>query len=349
MKLDDWGFRKNNSSKPNRVIKTQSQKSSKHQQRAKTSREDSIVSAVSERSNFSSDNDHIVFPDGCRIPKSPMKVSKLMALIPSHSKYTGEILLVKWQGGGEYLRALLLLMDDVGSANWLWTPTVLDNRGENLLMLIQRKTLPYEQEALIKAFLHESLISLSPRSSPWTINWVAACKATNWRDAKRLLLKNNAILDEAGENALRCALVIIAEYLLRTHQNRLEELRRSREPLTDEDLLKAADSRKEYMKIMKYFRGAGFDVDQSWYKYALIVTEWNETITYASHDAVRKRLDAVVEKEQKYRQLTASYTGLDEGNVDGYLDWLLRNEPGNVICPSNWRSSFNFPDKRIPF
>jgi hypothetical protein len=149
----------------------------------------------------------------------------------------------------------------------------------------------------MKVFLRETYDVWPLEPLPWMSNWFSASLVDKWREAKSYLLKDNEFSKEAGKDALRCALVVLAEELLRIFRKRLEDFRARAEQLTGEDLLETADFREEYMDILKDFLGVDKDVDPSWYKDTLLVSGWDETATRASHEATRKRLDAVVEKE----------------------------------------------------
>jgi hypothetical protein len=114
MRLDDWGMRKYTSSKEVQPTKGPSQRHSILQRTTHVIANERALSArpnVDPDSNDEDDRDlFLVFPDGIRIPRIPLKVSELMALIPPQSKYAFEILVVKWQNDAEYMRTLVTLM-----------------------------------------------------------------------------------------------------------------------------------------------------------------------------------------------------------------------------------------------
>jgi hypothetical protein len=95
--------------------------------------------------------------------------------------------------------------------------------------------------------------------------WRAAYDEQEWEAAKRHLWAEDLVSLGAGNLFRDCALVVIAEHLLRGYMNRLERWRVQAEPLHEHDSIEAENCQRNYMPILKGFYPARLDVNLPWY------------------------------------------------------------------------------------
>lgn len=267
------------------------------------------------------------------IPAGPVDCSDLLGRIkgPYAYRHALEILLVKWQPGGQYMRAAL---DFLQESRYCMRITE-DPPTPNLFVLAERNVPSQERFALMKAFLEADLafdsdgfFVHSDAIPSWVKPWRLAVKGTDWNEAKRSLWHPDLKDQFPEETTFRCFLVIIAERMLDRTKNRLEYLRTRQSPLSSSDSNDAERCRRQYIGILKEACKFEFELNPSVYKYAVQILDWDLAIAKDVQESHQKQNELLVTKEAKYRQLISMFTNKPAHIIDDSLDILLRETHG---------------------
>ncbi|KAE9366884.1 hypothetical protein N431DRAFT_471914 [Stipitochalara longipes BDJ] len=181
------------------------------------------------------------------------------------AKYTNmipravEILLRNWKAGGEYMHYALRFLKDSSychtllSVNWTrWT-----DQDETLFDLIEVYVPEEEQVALTQAVLKADLTFQHPLErlrAAWASTWRLALQKQEWRAAKDCLLRFRTLEGYHAHTVLNCALVVVAEELLRRNREILAGWR-------GQDELFPEQARGQYMEILKDCRDLQIPID----------------------------------------------------------------------------------------
>jgi hypothetical protein len=186
------------------------------------------------------------------------KSLQLLAKFPGMAPRAIEILFRNWKPGGEYMRYALRFLEDkdycqtLMSVNWTrWT-----HSDETLFDLLDFYVLPTDPENYVlvtKAVLRADLASknrkLEALSAPWARTWRSAIQATEWKAAKA-----SVFALEVHDILFHCALVVVAEEILKTKRSVLVNWKGDEEPFPEQE-------RKQYMEIVKDCRELQIEVD----------------------------------------------------------------------------------------
>ncbi|KAM3084053.1 hypothetical protein ACMFMF_001410 [Clarireedia jacksonii] len=256
-------------------------------------------------------NQHI---DG-RLPSRPMRLSELRPLV--HRSYPPEhalaALVRKWQSDGEYMRcAMSWLEDPAYCINILGSSST----GGNHFKLIDENVPFPERLTLTKKFLKASIIHHVQPSGPiWSVTWGVTRYLQNWQTVKdNLFDASSGFISETGSVFHLCALAVMAEELLQGYKIQLESLRGK--SLPPKMISEARLIRQQYVAILQDFRNQDVDVDLSFYKYSLEISQWNESLAAQE----RSKIDRLL---TKYRRLASLWIGKEtrwiELNIDGVI------------------------------
>jgi len=326
MKIDEWGLRKYKSIKDRPTLR---------RPRIPLEHENSTspsVQALTVAELDISVDEQLMFGD-IGIPASPVDCSDLLRMIkgPSEYRHALEILLYKWQSGGQYMNAALDYLQD----GRYCVRITEDPPVPNLFTLAEANVPREERSRLIKALLEADLffdnqVFFAPHYilPSWVKRWRLAAKETDWEEAKRSLYHSDMAFTGSGETFVDCTLIVIAERLLKHNQNRLEELRGRATPLSTSDSLDAERCRRQYMDILKDFYATKLHLKYSFYKYSLQIVDWDEALAKEAQESQRKQYDLLFSKHIKYRQLISNYTDKPTDTIDDTLDVLLQKTSG---------------------
>ena len=158
--------------------------------------------------------------------------------------------------------------------------------------------------------------------------WRSGSNNDQWKDAKRQLLSENLIANEVGKIVLDCALVVIAERLLRSYMEKLEKFKAQFLGLGISDSGDAQTWRRCYIEILKDIGQRGLDLSLSLHKYSVLVMLWNEETTSFNYAEQRMALESLSLKQHKYVRLINKYIGINLHEVDSVVDQFLSLETG---------------------
>ena len=259
------------------------------------------------------------------IPTGPLKAAEVLQLIqgPSKYDYALEILLIKWQPGGEYMKEFTPFLQRPEYCKCIMEPKT---RVGNLFKLVMDNVPPAEQFPVTKALLEAAVgvsRNISLESPGWAKVWRAACDEEEWQTAKRHLDSVDLVSLGAGKLFRDCALVVTAERLLGRYMTRLESFRAHTGPLSAFEAVEAESCRRNYMGILKSFYPTKLDVNPSWYKYSVQIQEWEATLAGNVDEVERKRIQLADKNRHKYQHLISLYTGVPEDGIDLLLDDLV--------------------------
>jgi len=270
------------------------------------------------------------FGPNITIPARPLELSDLLPFIQGEfaDEYALEVLITKWQKGGEYMECARSFLRDpvryLGSRGIDYIPRT----GRALFSLIYDCVPPAEQFPLTKALLEADLAleyethPSNPHNDSWIQSWRSAAVAPTWDNAKRTLYTMfSAQFPGKGQAQmfLDSALVVIAERILKRYMDKLEEFRARAEPLGRSDT--NAEYCRRYLAILKDFNRTDKDLSPSWYKYSLQIIGWDSEIANKVQESQCKCAEFSAENYQKYRKLISLYTGIEEG----FIDWSLND------------------------
>jgi hypothetical protein len=243
-------------------------------------------------------------------------------------------LVLKWQPNGEYMKtAISLLQNPVrGQSLLAFSPTKSGHSfTANIFKAITKNVSRGEQFQLIKALLEADQLhgtEIPPTSPGWMRKWRSACNNDQWKDAKRQLVSENLVSHEVGEIVLDCALVVIAERLLKSYMEKLEKFRAQFLCLGISDSGDAETWRRCYIEILKDITQRGLDLSLSLYKYSVLVMLWNEETADFHYAEQRMALESLSLKEHKYVRLINKYIGINLHEVDNVVENVLPLETG---------------------
>jgi hypothetical protein len=362
MKFDEWGLRKYKVSRKPKISPAPSERQENteednspqlHEQvidheafnpnAGKPSKDSRSFEAIQLPSSISVDEDvqedYLTFGP-VKIPSRSLKADELLPLIRCRdaSPYAIEILLTKWQARDDYIAALKSFLPLECPVSWVrWGVSVnhiFAITPRKLFDLVQ-KHVPRDQHIeLIKAFIQGGLLDYDnyhealAHDSDLEEAWYDACLATNWTDVKQTLAEAGEGMNKTRKLYLRIALMIIADHLLREHKNRLERLREKMRLLLDHESQEAAHRRQQYLEILRDMSGTKLEPRPSWYKYALQVSEWNESCSGESQRPVEEETSQLL---TKYQKVIGSCFNIREEQVQSEIDALLRKVTGEEI------------------
>lgn len=324
MKIDEWGLRKYKSNKERQAL----QAIRKSPEEDDSPAPSPVTTVRSTTELDTSEEVQLIFGD-ISIPAGPVDCAVVLSMISGPYKYRHalEILLVKWQPGGQYLKAAQDFLQDSRACMGITE----DPPTPNLFQLAESNVPSVERSVLIKALL-EADLSLDSDIfffrqrcvHLWVKRWRLAAKETEWNEAKKSLYHTDIVSQGAGETFGNCALVVIAERLLKSNQERLEDFRGRAVPLSAADLLDAERCRRRFMDILNDFYATALKLHPSFYEYSMRIFEWNEALAKESQAAQRQQQNQLANTQAKYRRLISTYTGRAIDSIDDSLDDLLK-------------------------
>lgn len=321
MRIDQWTLRKYKPRKERTIQANPVDEISPSPVPASTS------SVGSSSSPASQTLDTLFSEAGILLPSMPMKASEVLSLIqgPQAIFWSVEVLLWKWQPGGEYLKALTQLLQDQEHRKHVMRCT--DDGKPLLFQLIEDLVPPEEQPDVGKVLLHADLsvqyLADYPHSdAPWLLEWHAACQARNMDDANELLFDEESVISyTAGDLFLNCARVVIAERFLQ------HNIRRIRLLGVDSDLPSVNPDdpdgpnevemcRETYRKILGEYQHATINLHPSFYKHALEI--FGEGDDHSNKHQNTASLD-IADIRHKYLQLE-SISDYPAGDFEDFED-----------------------------
>jgi hypothetical protein len=180
------------------------------------------------RSTHSRSNGILKFGSNCAIPANPMGSDDVLALIqgPEATHYALEILLTKWQVGGQYLDVLATLLRTHQYSHLI---TRCTRDGRPLLFKLIEDFVPQAEQIMVGKLLLEALFVDQPTAKPpdvaWLKAWDAACKCNDWGGVKEILYDSSTVSVKAGDVFLKSARAVLADQLLRRYVQRLREFK----------------------------------------------------------------------------------------------------------------------------
>jgi hypothetical protein len=295
-----------------------------------------IPAAESPSSPVSQTLDTVFSEAGISIPSGVTKASEVLPLIqgPLATFWALEVLLWKWQPGGEYMKALTQLLQNQEHRKHIMRCT--DDGRPLLFQLIEDLVPPEEQLSVGKLFLHADLSVYHLVDYPgtqWLLDWHAACQSKDWDDAKNLLFDHNVISCTAGDLFLNCARVVIAEHLLRDNIKRIRLLgMNSALPSLDPDdpngLNKVEICRRTYLEILEEFHYCTLNLHPSFYIHALEIIGENDTLSNRRQNPV-----CLDDCRHKYLQLE-SLSEYSVGDFKDFEDGLQNTREGQCFVQS---------------
>jgi len=268
MRVDEWTLRK---------YKTKRERSSQADSMAALPR--SQLPAAAGRAVRPPEKLH--FGADISVPPGPMQAVEVLSLVqnPSADIYATEILLRKWQPGGDYLRVLTKLLENPEHRKHVLQCT--EDFRPLMFQLIEEFVAPEEQLSVGKLLLYADLsiqtLAIHP-DTEWMDAWQEACGETEWSGVRDALLEKDVILRTAGGLFLNCARVVIAECLLRENFKRLRTLKKEGIlPSSDdpEDPNEAEVCRLNYLEILGDFQHSSLNLRSVFYKNAIDILEDN--------------------------------------------------------------------------
>ncbi|KAE8442740.1 hypothetical protein EG329_002880 [Mollisiaceae sp. DMI_Dod_QoI] len=216
------------------------------------------------------------------LPVGNLKVQELMRLLSTscaedvRDYFTLELLLAKWQSDGTYLKAALDLLPDYNGA------FLTGFCGGNVFQVIDEKVGLHEQRVLIKACLECVPAASDIYDEIWPGLILDAMESQSWTEVKSNLNDNCLRQEVVGKSFFSCALLTIGERFLSSYMIRLKTLLGD-DHLQSDGVREATinDLRAHYMEVLEDFSDAApeFDLDRSWYKFALQLSKWREKRT----------------------------------------------------------------------
>jgi hypothetical protein len=341
MKFDEWGLRKNNSSKGRPVRKTVSRAAST----IHPGNSDEPVGKQHPRSDASVETGSLLeahHPGSVAPPAAPnvqAGPTATNAQSPEIPLEPEEVFALADEGHAFMkLRTMLLeLRPGVGGVKtvlpWLQEHWPTDIGDVAILFILVSVSAVFkrgpadEKSLLVKACLEADLKAEQQRDSTcneyspdgiWLVDWWKACVVLDWDVAKLHLFRFRS---PCGEDFNRifvdCALVVTAERLLRYLMEWLEGRRARVEPLSSHESEEARQFRDVYITILDDFREKELDVDISWYKYALQIAAWNEAVATVIQEEQKQRLEQLEKDSQKYHQLKSMFKTVEAGVSNG--------------------------------
>ncbi|KAF4629496.1 hypothetical protein G7Y89_g8652 [Cudoniella acicularis] len=259
------------------------------------------------------------------IPQRPMNADDVLSLMkgPSAGFYALEILLRKWQPGGEYLDILTTYLQTVKDFEGIIRNS--DEGGPLLFKLIEERVPSEEQFDVGKLLLETHFLSRhkpQPHDSPWLLVWIAATRTTEWEDAKEILYEGNRVACLAGNLFLDCALIVIAEQMLKRYIKQFRAFKVHNGRLSRSMLADADWCRRKYLHIFKDSNCLrDMPLRPLFYRYSLEIIETQVEITDCPHDV--DCIELANDCRQKYLKLTSS--PMDTHAISDAVDDLLRD------------------------
>jgi hypothetical protein len=344
MKFDEWGLRKNKSSKERRVRKTVSRASTVHRDNSSDEPErGDLASNVAAETSFQSETrtrlsnvdsmelthlsstappQKLTHMSSNVYPDNPPQSSEALSLADEdHAFDKLKTILHNWRSGASLEPVLLFL-----KLNW---SSMHPKQVEKLFLVVETPGFllhspPKEKSLLVKTCLETDLKTQKQRdisyyNHSWLLGWWEACHTLDWDEAKAFLYKmqvTSLVLYGTDQDSqlLDCALIVTAERLLGYLKERLEVRRARIEPLSaPHESEEARNFRDAYITILDDCRVKELDVGISWYKYALQVAAWNEAVATVIQDQQKQRLEQLEKDGQKYRQLKSRFKSMEAG------------------------------------
>ncbi|RDL31086.1 uncharacterized protein BP5553_09875 [Venustampulla echinocandica] len=281
------------------------------------------------------------------IPSSPLDASDVHAFIQGHPAapfHAFEILLTKWQRGGEYLKVLTLLLEKPEYCKWIPRPA---SDGRPLLFKLIGGHVPHEEQLCVGKLLLEAHLSnldtAMPHDAQWLTAWIAACHCTEWDEANETLYRGNRVATLAGDNFLNCARAVIAEQFLRRYIQNFRSLKMQSGWLNESELLEAESCRQKYLIILEECRYADLTLRPEFYRDSLEIIE--AQYPFADNRHQPRSVDLADECRHKYLQLisdSGSTVACNKDVEDGVPDLEANNSVGASIQDSS--SSARYSD-----
>jgi hypothetical protein len=219
------------------------------------------------------------------IADGPIRFDELLPLIerPEAVDFAFEILVSKWQTGGEYMRGTTELLCD---ANPKRRAAIMrsSNTGRNLFKMIHGSLPSSEQVPLTKAMLESQLQPLTAEEwyqytgPPWARAWFAACRAGTWNEAKNLLMQKSILVNlTAGPLFLDCALAVIAERRCTEFVVDITTLTSLNKPFSATVIPEINKFREQVLAILEFFNGR--DVKPKWDVLLYNIVDWTSEAT----------------------------------------------------------------------
>ncbi|KAH6672379.1 Clr5 domain-containing protein, partial [Halenospora varia] len=274
MRIDDWDLRKYRSRKERSGSSTYS-----------TTSPGLTGSSTSPQSMKSQGQSSAMEMDGgdnmhfgpFSIPTAPMKSEDIFTLVQGLSAniYLVEILLTKWQRGGEYLDTLSAYLQRLDTCEGLIRTA---NDGKPTLFKLVEQHVPINEQFAVGKLILEKQFSIHRKpdadDAQWLKVWTIACGCTEWEEAKETLNESGRVEWLAGSLFLGCAQVVIAEQLLRRYIKHFRGLKDPDGRYSKTALPKAEACRKRYLDILDDLKSIGdTPLRPLFYKHSLEVIE----------------------------------------------------------------------------
>jgi len=204
------------------------------------------------------------------VPAGPVPISELQTFIerPEADDFVFQILVSKWEPGGDYMRYATDLLCDTTPERLAAIMRSTDTGG-NLFKMIHDYLPSNEQVPLIKAMLESHLQPLTAEewhqyNGPvWARAWHIACRTGSWNEAKNVLTEKSHLINlVAGPLFLDCALVVIAERQCTEFLVRITALTSLNKSFSISLTSEVNKFREQTLVIVDFFNGR--DVKPAW-------------------------------------------------------------------------------------
>jgi hypothetical protein len=200
-----------------------------------------------------------------RISAAHVQIQELLPLIegPGADDVAFEILISKWQPGGDYMRAITKLLCDTSTkcraAIMRYTAT-----GGNLFKMIHDSLPSSEQVPLIKAMLESQFHPLTAdewyryTGPAWAQAWYAACRIGTWKEVKKALMEKSMLINLiAGPLFLDCALAVIADRQFTEFMVKMTSLTSLSKPFSTQMIPEVNRFREQILVALDFFQRKG--------------------------------------------------------------------------------------------
>ncbi|KAH8669528.1 hypothetical protein BGZ60DRAFT_528013 [Tricladium varicosporioides] len=328
MRIDDWDLRKYRSRKERSVSSTCSTTSPGL---TGSSASPQSMKSQGQSSTMELNGDNMQFGP-YSIPTAPMKPEDILFLVQGSSAntYLVEILISKWQRGGEYLDTLSAYLQRLDTFEGLIRTA---NDGKPTLFKLIEQHVPINEQLAVGKLILERQFSvhrkLNGDDAQWLKVWTIACRCTEWEEAKETLNESGRVEWLAGSLFLGCAQVVIAEQLLRKYIKHFRGLKDLDGRYSMVALPKAEACRKKYLNILDDLKSIGdTPLRPLFYKHSLEIIEAQIGSVDSSKDP--RCVEHAEACREKYLKLTnGPITGCAQSDVvDDFLrdieerDWL---------------------------
>jgi hypothetical protein len=290
------------------------------------------------RSTKSLSNGTLESGSNCSNIANPMGSDDVLALIrrPEATNYALEILITKWQVGGQYLDVLATLLRTRRYSD-LTTRRTRDGRPQ-LFKLVEEFVARAEQ-ILVGKLLLEALYFERPviksSSMAWLTAWDRACQCNEWYGVKEILYESSTVSIRAGDLFLNSATAVLADQLCRRY---IQQFRGTKDQsvLDHSNQNELRTFRQKLMEILEESRDLSIVLQPVLYKRSLEIIENDEYGNRIPYGKKNPQMSLAEWCRSKYLQMTSgSLVSDDESQEDEEQEWMDASRFNNPLTHQN--------------